>query len=45
MDHTLILSDEDLTILNAAIQELPFKYAAPLVDKINTQLKAEQNKE
>ena len=36
---TLIFTKEQITILNAALIELPFKIAAPLVYEINAQIK------
>lgn len=44
MEYKLVLNEQDLQVLNMAIGELPFKVAAPLVQKLNVQL-AEQNKE
>lgn len=40
MENTvsLILDNNDLQVLNAALGELPFKFAAPLVGKINNQI-------
>lgn len=35
---TLILDNGDLQVLNAALGELPFKFAAPLIGKINNQI-------
>jgi hypothetical protein len=34
----LSFSNKDLEILQAALVEMPFRVAAPLIDKINTQL-------
>lgn len=38
---TLTLDNNDLQVLNAALSEVPFKFAAPLIGKINKQI-AEQ---
>ncbi|HHK8874957.1 TPA: hypothetical protein ACQZB3_000537 [Escherichia coli] len=40
--QTLQLSNEDLVNLDRAIQELPMKIALPLINKINEQLKQQQ---
>jgi hypothetical protein len=40
---TLSLSKEDLLVIDKALQQLPFYVAAPLLDKINTQLQEQQN--
>ena len=42
MNHTIILTDEDLTVIDQALQEVKFRLAAPVVVKINKQLAAEQ---
>lgn len=36
------LTEQDLQILSAALGEIPFKIAAPLVDKINQQIAEQQ---
>lgn len=36
--YTLSLTDKDLQILAAALDEVAFKLAAPLINKINSQL-------
>lgn len=38
--HTIALTDEQMGILNAALVELPFKVAAPVINAINVQLQA-----
>lgn len=43
MEYTLKLTAADLSILSAALGEMPFKVVAPLVGKINAQI-AEQEK-
>lgn len=42
MIHILKLTQKDLDILNLSLQEMPYKMAAPLINKINIQIK-EQN--
>lgn len=41
---TLILSDEQLLIIDRGLQELPFKIAAPVFHEINKQLKEQADK-
>ena len=41
--HTIALTSEDLQVINAGLQELPMKIAAPIVIKINRQLEQLQN--
>ena len=36
--HTLTLSDEQLYVINAALQEMPMRVALPIVQDINRQL-------
>lgn len=36
--YSLSLSDADLQVLAKALDEMPFKLAAPLINKINTQI-------
>ncbi len=43
MEYSIKLTEQELNILSAALVELPFKVAAPLVAKINQQI-AEQQK-
>lgn len=38
MKYTLTFSEEELMILDKALQEVPFKYAAPIVRSINDQI-------
>ncbi len=38
----LELTEQDLQILSAALGEIPFKIAAPLVDKLNKQITEQQ---
>ena len=46
MTYKIELTEQDLQILSAALGEIPFKIAAPLVDKINKQIaEQEQPKE
>lgn len=41
------LNNNDLVIIDMALKEIPYKYSAPLIDKINSQLDSykEENKE
>jgi hypothetical protein len=39
----LKLTPEQLQIISAALVELPFKMAAPLIDEINKQLRQQQS--
>ena len=43
MEYSIALTGQELSVLSAALVELPFKVAAPLVAKINQQI-AEQDK-
>jgi 16S rRNA A1518/A1519 N6-dimethyltransferase RsmA/KsgA/DIM1 with predicted DNA glycosylase/AP lyase activity len=43
MDFTLVLSADDLKGIDAAVGELPYRIAAPIVQKINSQI-LEQSK-
>lgn len=38
MPYTLSLTQEDLRVLAAALQELPYKLAAPLLSKLQEQV-------
>lgn len=38
--HTLTLSDQHLHVIAAALAELPYRIAAPIVDEINRQVTA-----
>ena len=38
MEYTLTLTEADLQLINNGLQELPMKFAAPLVMKINKQI-------
>lgn len=40
MEYTLRLTDEDLSHISMALQDVPFRVAAPLIQKINAQLTA-----
>jgi hypothetical protein len=42
MQYTITLQPQDLDILSAALGEIPFKIAAPLVDKLNKQITEQQ---
>ena len=43
MEYTITLTPQDLQILSAALVEMPYKVAAPLISKIDHQIN-EQNK-
>jgi hypothetical protein len=43
MTYTLIFTEQEMQILNQALGELPFKFAAPLVNSINRQIAAAAN--
>ena len=38
MNVNLIFTQEQLSIVNAALMEMPFKIAAPLINDINNQI-------
>jgi hypothetical protein len=38
MTYTLTLTQEQLNVIAAGLQEMPFKHAAPLVAEINKQI-------
>lgn len=40
--HNLKFTDADMQILQMALGEIPFKFAAPLIDKISAQLQQEK---
>jgi len=44
MNYTLTFTEQQLLILNQALQELPFKLAAPLFESINKQIKELESK-
>ena len=44
MMHTLTLTDQQLQIIGAALSELPYRVAAPVVAEINRQIAAQQPK-
>ena len=44
MEYKIVLTEQDLSILSAALVEMPFKVVAPLVQKLNSQI-AEQRKQ
>lgn len=39
--HTLTLTDEQLQIIGAALAELPYRIAAPVLAEINRQIAAQ----
>jgi hypothetical protein len=44
MEYRLIFTEEQLVVLDKAIQQMPYYLAAPLLNEINKQI-AEQSKE
>ena len=40
MEYVVKLDEKDIPVLSAALVELPYRIAAPLIDKINRQLAA-----
>lgn len=42
MTYKIELTEQDLQILSAALGEIPFKIAAPLVEKLNKQIAEQQ---
>ena len=43
MEYSITLSEQELNILSAALVELPFKVAAPVISKINQQIAKQQS--
>lgn len=41
MKFTLEFTEEQIQILDKALQEIPFKFASPLVNEINKQIAAQ----
>ena len=42
--HTLTLTDQHLQIIGAALAELPYRLAAPVLEEINRQIAPDQTK-
>lgn len=42
MEYVIKLTEQDFPALSAALGELPYKIAAPLVEKINRQIAGQQ---
>lgn len=40
---TLTFTQEQMQVLNEALSNLPFKFAAPLINDINKQIQEQQN--
>lgn len=38
MEYTVRINEQDISVLSAALVELPFKVSAPLIDKLNRQI-------
>lgn len=45
MEYKITLTEQDLQILSAALGEIPFKIAAPFIEKLNNQIAEQQVKE
>lgn len=45
MEYIIRLSEQDFPALSAALGELPYRVAAPLVEKINRQIAEQRKKE
>lgn len=45
MNYTLTFTEQQLLVLNQALQDLPFKMAAPLFDAINKQIQEQEQVE
>lgn len=45
MEYTFTFTAQQLAVINAALQELPFKVAAPLFDDLNRQIKEQEAKQ
>lgn len=43
--HTLELTDEQLAVISAALQEMPMRLAYPVVAEINRQIAAQRKDE
>ena len=43
--HKIELTDEQLAVINAALQEMPLRLAYPVVAEINRQIAAQQAKD
>jgi hypothetical protein len=41
-EYLLKLTPADLSVIDRALQEMPFRIAAPLINKINAQIAAQQ---
>jgi hypothetical protein len=44
MTYTITLTQEQWAVVGAALAEMPFKHAAPVVAEINRQAAEQQNK-
>lgn len=44
MEYVVRLDEKDIPVLSAALVELPYRIAAPLIDRLNRQI-AEQQKQ
>ena len=45
MKYTVTIDEKDLAVLSMALVELPFKVAAPLIDKLNRQIAEQVDKQ
>lgn len=44
MDYTLTLSEEHLAVIDKALQDVPYRFAAPVFQVINEQCVKQQEK-
>lgn len=42
MNYTFTFTPQQLSVINAALQELPFKVAAPLFEDLNKQIREQE---
>ncbi len=45
MEYAITITDEDLPVLSAALVELPYRLAAPLIVKLDRQVAEQRQKE
>lgn len=43
-EYLLKLTPADIAVLDRALQEMPYRLAAPLVDKLNAQIREQQQR-
>jgi hypothetical protein len=42
-NYTLTFTGEQLRVIDQALQEIPFRFAAPLIAEINKQIEAQES--